>query len=298
LVVQNVNRLKRLLVGVRPWALPFYVITLVIGFVAFSGRVRSLALVVLAVAALGELLIHSATNVINDVYDFYHGIDDPSVSSMRYHMAYDKDIGPSGARKVSLAMFLASIPLGVIVAVLGRPLAILLGLIGIAIGYFYTAPPLSLKYRGLGDVGVMAAGLLLSETGYYLASGSLSIKGLLVGVPISLLIDDVLLANNIRDISKDSSRGAKTVATMLGPKRASRLYFLFLALAYIIQAALAATSFLSLYSLASLLSVPLAFKINEKLKHDSSWLGIDVMTANLAMAFGLLEVVGLVVSFL
>jgi 1,4-dihydroxy-2-naphthoate octaprenyltransferase len=159
-----------------------FIVVLMIGFLSFNKAKFSLPVIlILMLAIVGELLMHSATNILNDVYDFYKGIDGPDSATLRYNFVFDKEVGPRRAQSISLAFFLFSAALGVAVAVLGRPLAILLGLFGIFFGYFYSAPPLELKYRALGDLAVIGSMLLLTLTGYYLASSSLSLKGLAVG---------------------------------------------------------------------------------------------------------------------
>jgi 1,4-dihydroxy-2-naphthoate octaprenyltransferase len=48
------------------------------------------------------------------------------------------------------------------------------GLVGGLLGWFYTAPPLKLAYRGLGELAtIMAVGLLMPGMGYFVASGTI-----------------------------------------------------------------------------------------------------------------------------
>jgi len=187
--------------------------------------------------------------------------------------------------------------LGLVVALLGRPLALVLGIIGAVLGYTYSGPP-GLKYRALGDVPVMLATVLLTLTGYYIASGELALRGLLVGLPLALLIDDVLMANNIRDLERDRRAGVKTLATVIGARAAKLLYFTFLSAAYAIEVALAVLRVLPLWSLLSLASASLLMGIVKEALREPSWKGMDVATANLATLFGLLEAVGLLVTVL
>ncbi len=118
-------------------------------------------------------------------------------------------------------------------------------------------------------------------------------KGLAVGIPMAFIIDDVLMANNIRDLGRDSKR-AKTLATVLGPELSKAIYYVFMSVAYAVQAALVVLGVLPPETLLSLLSLPLLFSIARKVKSTKSWLQIDVMTANLAIVFGLFEIMGLI----
>ena len=49
------------------------------------------------------------------------------------------------------------------------------GLLGAFVGWFYTAPPLKLAYRGLGELStLLAIGFLMPGMGYFVASGTIS----------------------------------------------------------------------------------------------------------------------------
>ncbi len=49
------------------------------------------------------------------------------------------------------------------------------GLLGGLVGWFYTAPPLKLAYRGLGELStILAVGFLMPGMGYFVASGTIS----------------------------------------------------------------------------------------------------------------------------
>jgi 1,4-dihydroxy-2-naphthoate octaprenyltransferase len=49
------------------------------------------------------------------------------------------------------------------------------GLLGALVGWFYTAPPLKLAYRGLGELSIiLAVGFLMPGMGYFVASGTIS----------------------------------------------------------------------------------------------------------------------------
>lgn len=49
------------------------------------------------------------------------------------------------------------------------------GLLGGLVGWFYTAPPLKLAYRGLGELStILAVGFLMPDMGYFVASDTIS----------------------------------------------------------------------------------------------------------------------------
>ena len=77
---------------------------------------------------------------------------------------------------------------------------------------------LMLKYRALGELSVflawgplMALGSMVSSTG-----GFIDHIVTIVSIPVALLVVATLYANNVRDIERDKSRGAYTLAVILG----------------------------------------------------------------------------------
>ncbi len=293
---------KKIVEGTRPWSLPMFVLVLMIGFLLGLEKSRAqgnslgyLALIA-ALATIGELFMHSGTNIINDYYDYYIGIDTPEYVNnvmKRYHMAFDPLIGPVKMYEISIAMFISSGMIGVIIALLGRPLALALGVAGILLGYFYSAPPVKAKYRGLGDLFVILSMLILEVTGYYLSTGRLSSQQIIVGLPLAMLIDNVLLANNIRDLGRDSAAGVKTLALYLGDKASRFLYVSFEAAAYLVELAGVVIRVLPLTSLITLATLPLAYTLGKDAL-TSDLVGLDVKSAKLVLIFGVLSIIAII----
>jgi 1,4-dihydroxy-2-naphthoate octaprenyltransferase len=108
----------------------------------------------------------------------------------------------------------------ILVAVCGWPVLVL-GLAGVAGAYFYTAAPLQLAYRGLGDLMVftlMGPGYVLGA--YYVQALSFSPAALVASLPMGFLCSGVLQANNLRDIENDHAHGKRTFAVLIGRKAA------------------------------------------------------------------------------
>ena len=90
---------------------------------------------------------------------------------------------------------------------------------GVILSVGYTAPPLKLKYRGLGDLTVGAvfnpllAGYHVSSSGGTWYDFVSSTKAIL---PITLVTIGILHGNNLRDIKDDLKAGVRTFAGLLG----------------------------------------------------------------------------------
>jgi len=95
----------------------------------------------------------------------------------------------------------------------------------VALGVFYSAPPVWLSARGLGEAAVAAGFGLLPVTGAaWVQSGTLDGGAVLLSVPVGLWIANVLLINEVPDMRADASVGRRTLAVLLGRRGAALLY--------------------------------------------------------------------------
>src|SRR5579863_1412139 len=177
------------------------------------------------VAAVAAMLLQAAANLINDYYDFIKGTDGDNWESPDAFgpglVIQQGLLSAEQIRVAGLATFTAGSILGLGLAwVCGWPILIL-GLVGVLGAYFYTAAPLSLAYRGLGDFivfALMGPGYVLG--GYFVQMGAFSLSAALAGCSMGLLCSSLLQANNLRDIENDREHGKWTVAA-LGGRRAA-----------------------------------------------------------------------------
>ena len=85
------------------------------------------------------------------------------------------------------------------------------------LGAFYSAPPLKLAYRGLGElvIGIIFGPLLMS--GVYVAScGSIDWGIVLTGIPVGMLVTDILFTHSFIDLKGDEASNKMTFARLLG----------------------------------------------------------------------------------
>ena len=96
---------------------------------------------------------------------------------------------------------------------------LLLGLIGVPLAYGYTAPPLKLAYRGLGELNVFVLmGPMMVLGGFLVHRVAGMGVALTASVPIGCLVASILHANNLRDLDDDRALGKQTLATIVGPR--------------------------------------------------------------------------------
>lgn len=302
-----------LLRATRPWSFSASVTSaLLAGPVAVAhGNVRLHAAHYL-LAALAAVCAHSASNTLNDYFDFRAGVDRPGT------------LGGSGVLPAGLMtprqmlieglIFTGiSLALGIyFVAVAGRVLWPLIAG-GLLLGAGYSMAPTQFKYRGWGDLAVfLAFGIGVTVGSYAIQTHRLSWVPVAYGLPVSFLVAGILHANNMRDVRSDREAHTVTLAMRLGPRRARLVYFGLVGLAYASLIVLVATRDLVAPTLLACLSAPLALPLLRqaglgRLREASATaesdggvalLGLDARTAQLHMAFGLLMLAGVVARIL
>jgi 1,4-dihydroxy-2-naphthoate octaprenyltransferase len=251
---------------------------------------------VLALAA--AIAIQAGANLVNDYFDWRSGADavGPSGRILR-----EKLLSPAQVRTVGLACLgLGSLAGLLIVARVGWPILVL-GLIGVPLAYAYTAPPLRLAYRGLGEAVVFVLmGPLMVLGAYLIHGGDSRLATALAGsLPVGCLVAGILQVNNIRDIDLDRASGKLTLAARLGRAGARREYDLLLAAAYLGVPVGVALSLLPWPALLALATAPLAWRLRWLLhtEHDPHRLAPAVpRAARLELRFGLLLALGILLG--
>jgi len=252
--------------------------------------------ILLPVVYLAALMIHAATNLVSDYFDYRKDVDK------------DYTFGSSGvivqgllsAKSVligGLVLFAITAVLGIIlVALRGLPILIL-GLVGIIGGYFYTGHPFGYKYIGLGDLLVfILMGPLMVIGSYYCLTGSYDHRIFLVSLPVGFLVAAILQANNTRDIKHDTEAGIKTLENKVGTTAAKGFYYFSISASYLSVVLMVIFKVLPIWSLLVILTLPLAIKnIKNMAMGDKpkTLAKIDVETAQLHFAFGILLTVSL-----
>jgi len=172
----------------------------------------------LACLVLGVLL-QAGTNVLNDAEDAMTGADDvetafPSMSMRRGWI----DVGD--ARRIAATAFALAAVLGLTLALgLHKPGLLLLGAAGLAIGWAYTAPPLRLAYRPLGELAsALPMGVGITWGTAAAQTDHVPTAVWWASAPLALLIAAILHANNARDRAHDATVGKQTLATRISPR--------------------------------------------------------------------------------
>lgn len=254
-------------------------------------------------ALLAGILLQVGTNVVNEIYDVRKGID--TITSPRAsHALVTGRVKERSAFLLAGTAFAIAIAIGLgLVVVRGWPL-VLLGLAGLVGGWGYTAPPLQYKYRALGlPLVFVLMGPLMVVGGYYTVSGHWSWEAGVLSIPIGLLVTAILHGNEWRDVGEDARAGISTLSIRAGRGVAHQVYVFLIAGAYVALAASVALTVLPPLSLLAVLSLPWFVRALRASELGASGQQraiamIDLQTAQLHAAFGLLLAAGLAAAAL
>jgi 1,4-dihydroxy-2-naphthoate octaprenyltransferase len=250
--------------------------------------------------------LHIGTNVANDYYDHVSSDDDINTEYVRPFTGGSRMIqkGIMTPREVlaeSLVFFAVGCAIGLYLAWIRGPIILLLGLIGVFCGFFYTAPPFRLANHGIGEMVVgINFGVLMVLGSFYVQTGTLRWEPVAAGLPVTFLIAAVLYINEFQDYTADKAVGKDHLVVRLGKKKAVLGYLVIMGLAYLSVLLGVAVKVITPYTLLALVTVPLALRayLNaRKYYHNSLKLApSNAATILIHASVGLLLCVGYVLE--
>jgi len=180
----------------------------------------------------GVMLLHLGANVSNDYWDYMGGTD--VVNRFRTPFSggsgllVDRRLSPRRVLRLGQALLAAGSLIGLyLVYALGEDgwVVLLLGMLGVGGGYFYSAPPLSLASRGVGELAIGGLFGLLAVLGtYYIQTTSFSLEAVAASLPVSLWVAAIIWINQIPDMEADGSTGKRTLVVRWGVESAIDAY--------------------------------------------------------------------------
>jgi 1,4-dihydroxy-2-naphthoate polyprenyltransferase len=265
---------------------------------AFALVAREFSPLLFVLIAAACVLCHAGCNLANDYFDHRKGIDS------------DASLGPAGviqdgwlaAAQVRTGMIVAlgaATVLGLVVLALSTWWLLGLAVPSLIVAVLYTGGPKPLGYMALGEVTVllfMGVGIVCGT--FVAMTGSLSREVSLGSLGISVLVAAILHANNLRDFDLDRAAGKKTLAHVLGRKRAIAEFIALIVLAYGFTALLIMIYPSNWPTVLVLLTVPAAAALIQLVRSNANAQSLNASvrgTAQLHFRFGLLFTLGLVI---
>ena len=176
------------------------------------------------------MLVHAASNVLNDVGDDIGGTDNANEERIFPYTGGSRFIqnGVMSAREMKawgVTLLLLAIAPGAGLIWLHGPQVLIFGAVGIALGVLYSIPKVQLSAHGLGETAVaMAFGVLPVVGAAWLQSGVLDSGSFAISIPVALWVAAILLVNEVPDIRADAAAGKRTLVVRFGVAVTRRVY--------------------------------------------------------------------------
>jgi len=221
--------LARYFAATRP---AFLSVTLVACLLGLAGAVSSgLAIngLTAALTVLFALVTHAGVNVLNDYYDARNGTDSANTARLFPFTGGSRFIqngvlSPAATATFGYALLATVIPAGLWLAWQSGPGLVVIGLLGLLAGWAYSAPPLQLVSRGLGEIAITLGWLAVVVGSDYVQRHGFSWQPVALGLPYALLVANLLFINQFPDRQADTQAGKATLVVRLGPGTARWLY--------------------------------------------------------------------------
>jgi 1,4-dihydroxy-2-naphthoate octaprenyltransferase len=214
----------------------------------------------MALAIIGLVVAHAANNMINDFFDLEGGVDTDDY----YRALYAPHPVLSGwvtKRRLGVAILIANLvdlAIMLFLTLERGPLVVAFALAGLFVSVFYVAPPIRLKYHGLGEPGVFLVwGPLMVGGTFYVATGQLPGWVWIASLPYAILVTTVLFGKHIDKIEADKRKGVHTLPVMLGQAVARRVAQVLMVAYYPILIVPALLGWIGPWVLLALLGVPM-----------------------------------------
>lgn len=215
-------------------------------------------------ALVGILLAHVSNNLMNDLFDAGVGTDTANYPRALYapHPILSGLVTRRTLAGAALAVNAVDLAiLVVLTAARGWPI-LGFGVGGFLLSAAYTAPPLRLKKRALGEPDVLVVwGPLMVGGTYFAATGRIPWQVILASVPYGLLCTAVLMGKHIDKIPWDAPDGTTTLPVLLGEGRARRVTQALMAGFYVTVVVCVAVGALPWPALLSLAGLPILVRV-------------------------------------
>ncbi|MCJ7508392.1 MAG: 1,4-dihydroxy-2-naphthoate octaprenyltransferase [candidate division Zixibacteria bacterium] len=234
---------------------------------------------------LGVVCFNAGTNLANDYYDHKTTDDDINPSPTPFtggsRVIQNGLISPKSMLLGSFLCFGIGSAIGLYLnAITPGNLVLLLGIIGVLSGFFYTASPIGIVYRGWGELTVgLNLGVLAVLGTYYVQTHSLSWVALWASLPISFLVAAILYINEFQDYQPDKTANKKHLVVRLGRKNAVYGYYFLIVGTYLVILGSIIFKVITPFAFLSFLTIPLAVTAIRVLKANYDKI-VELIPAN------------------
>ena len=276
--------IKDWFIATRPWSFPASAMPIIVSIAYLFSKNADINWYLAVWTLIGMVLFHVTGNLWSDYFDFKKKVDDTDTfgaTSITSGLFQANEI-----RIFAIGMLVVSVLSGLgILYCTGLPI-LWIGMAGAVCMLLYPF----LKYNALGDLDILMTFAFLPTIGTsYAITGAVDWSVLYIALPVGLITDGILHANNTRDIATDKRAGILTMAMSMGKKSAAWLYAFEVTFPYLWIVVCAVMGIFKLHTILVLISLPMAIKCAKTMLNgynDTNAIAmLDMQAAQLQMVF-------------
>lgn len=259
-----------------------------------------------ALTIVGGAAIHIGLNVANDVFDALSGADDANVNPTQFSGGSRViQYGLVTLRQmsaISIGAYAVGTAIGIYLLIVAwSPALLAIGIAGLLLSVFYTAPPLRLVHRGLGELTTaLGFGPIMVLGAYVVQTQELAWEPFVASIPVAIFIALILYVNEIPDARSDAVAGKRTLVVRWSRDTVTTMFLVSVLAAYAVLAAAVVAGALPFPTLLGLLTLPLALQVYNGIRqyYTSPYELMATMGKNVQLhaAFGVLLFAGYLVA--
>jgi|ERR1035437_575424 1,4-dihydroxy-2-naphthoate octaprenyltransferase len=206
------------------------IIPVILGSVLASYRGSTLKPGIFWAVLLGFIFIHLGTNVINDYFDALDGTDNINKEFIGPFTGGSRLLQSSvltliEVRAEGIVFFVLAAACLAYASLKSNGFVLLSGMLGMASGIFYSAPPFKIARTGFGEALVfLNFGPLIAFASYTAQTNAPSLEPMIISLPLGLLTAAFVVMAEFPDYNADRETGKNNLVVRLGRKRSRILY--------------------------------------------------------------------------
>ena len=257
----NKSKLKEFFMCTRPHSYPASIAPVLFGATYALGYESKFSILKFILFLLACLLIQAATNLFNEYYDYKHGLDKVDSEGISGSIVKG-NLSPKEVMVGALVLYALAFVFGLILTFMTSVYVLLVGLVCMLAGYFYTGGKYPIAYSPFGEVvSGFFMGTIIITLSFYFQTGYVNADIIVVSLPLFIMIGAILLANNIRDLDNDKESGRRTYAILVGRNNAIKTMAISFIVVYLLNVLFIVTKYASWWNLLVFVTIPLAIKI-------------------------------------
>lgn len=297
----NKSKLKEFFMCTRPHSYPASIAPVLFGATYALGYEIKFSILKFILFLLACLLIQAATNLFNEYYDYKHGLDKIDSEGISGSIVKG-NLSPREVMVGALVLYALAFVLGLILTFITSFYVLLVGLVCMLAGYFYTGGKYPIAYSPFGEVvSGFFMGTIIISLSFYFQTGYVNADIIVVSLPLFIMIGAILLANNIRDLDNDKESGRRTYAILVGRNNAIKTMAISFIVVYLLNVLFIVTKYTSWWNLLVFVTIPLAIKIIKGFStnnHKTTMAPFMVLTAKLTIFVGFIMSLANILKYL